>query len=72
MQCSAILLVGLAGQIDFRPIQNAATVHNIKKACGWLYEMSKTDSFSKRAWDIYGGLAARHNPNLVPLSTRSS
>ncbi|KAJ5607199.1 hypothetical protein N7537_003818 [Penicillium hordei] len=69
MQSSAILLIGLAGQIDLGAIQNAATVNNIRKACGWLYEMSKNDRFSKRAWGVYRGLAARHNPNLVPLST---
>jgi hypothetical protein len=69
MQCSAILLVGLVGQVDLGAIQNAVTVRSIKKACGWLYEMSKTDNYSKRAWGIYSGLAARHNPDLVLLST---
>lgn len=72
MQCSAILLVGLVGQINLGEIQNAATVRNVKKACGWLYEMSKTDDYSKRAWDIYSRLAARHSPDLVLLSTSIS
>ncbi|CAP93026.1 Pc16g03560 [Penicillium rubens Wisconsin 54-1255] len=72
MQCSTILLVGLVGQIDLGEIQNAATVRNVKKACGWLFEMSKTDDYSKRAWGIYSRLAAHHNPDLVLPSTSTS
>lgn len=53
-------------------IQNTATVRNVKKDCGWLYEMSKTDDHSKRAWGIYSRLAARHGPGLVLLSTSIS
>lgn len=71
MQCSAILLGGLVGQINLGSVGNAATVHYIKKACGWLSEMSKTDEFSRRAWGIFHELAIRHNPNLVPLSAPS-
>ncbi|OQD72689.1 hypothetical protein PENANT_c230G06907 [Penicillium antarcticum] len=40
MQCSAILLVGLVGQIDLGAFQNAAIVHNIKKACRCYFSLS--------------------------------
>jgi hypothetical protein len=69
MQCSTILMVSLAGQVELDSVRPEETVRNIGKACRWLHEMSKTDEFPRRAWSIFHGVAARHIPDLVPLLT---
>ncbi|KAJ6010286.1 hypothetical protein N7522_005302, partial [Penicillium canescens] len=58
MQCSTILMVSLAGQVELGSIRLEETVRYIRKACRWLHEMSRTDDFSRRAWSIFLELAA--------------
>lgn len=72
MQSSTILMVSLAGQVELGFARLEETSRSIKKACRWLQEMSRTDEFSRRAWNVFHEVAARHIPDLVRLSTASS
>lgn len=72
MQSSTILMVSLASQLELGSVRLEETVHDIKKACRWLREMSRTDEFARRAWNIFLELAACHIPDLATLSTSCS
>lgn len=72
MQSSTILMVSIARQRELGSIRLEETVHRIRRACRWLYEMSRSDEFPRRAWSIFLELVTRHIPDLAPLSlTRS-
>jgi hypothetical protein len=72
MQSSTILLACLAGQVELGSSGLDETLRYINKACRWLREMSRTDEFSKRAWNVFYEVAVSHIPNLVPLSAATS
>jgi hypothetical protein len=68
MQCSTILLLGLAGRIKIISINVEEIVQNIRKASRWLQELSRTDELSRRACMIFSELAAHYIPDLVLVS----
>ncbi|KAJ5935945.1 hypothetical protein N7454_005243 [Penicillium verhagenii] len=72
MQSSTILMISLAGQVELGFARVEESSCYIKKACRWLQEMSRTDEFSRRAWNIFHEIAACHIPDLVRLSNASS
>jgi hypothetical protein len=68
VQCSTILLLGLARRTKIISINVEETVRNIRKASRWLQELSRTDESSRRACMIFFELAAHYMPDLVLVS----